>query len=156
MASTGEGTKFRKIRGPTCVIRDGRKDPWKGASMPTLTDTSILFRTNDNDKDADTNVTVECRDNEGEIFARLSDPLGKFDDQTSNGPFDLELLNRPDKARVDGGNVLLRIDPKGDDEWHFNYQLECRFDDGSTVTSAADGLVMNEHEMQQQMFGLPS
>jgi hypothetical protein len=124
--------------------------------MPALTDTSILFRTNDDDKDADTNVTVEVRDNTGELFARISNSFGKFDDQTTNGPFDLELLNRPDKRHVDGGNVLIRIDPKGNDEWHFNFQLECRFDNGSTATAAADGLVMNEHEQQQQMFGLPS
>ena len=84
--------------------------------MPALTDKSILFRTNDDDKDADTKVTVEVRDNTGELFARISNSFGKFDDQTTNGPFDLELLNRPDKRHVDGGNVLIRIDPKGNDE----------------------------------------
>jgi hypothetical protein len=124
--------------------------------MPKLKNALITFRTNDEDKDADTNVTVELRDNTGELFARVSNPFGYFDDQTTNGPFDLELLNRPEKAQVDGGDVLIRIDPKGDDTWHFNFQLECRFEDGSTISSAADGLSMNEHEEQQQTFGLPS
>lgn len=48
-------------------------------------DTSILFRTNHNDKDPDTNVAVEVWDNTGEFFARISDTFDKFHDHRLDG-----------------------------------------------------------------------
>lgn len=122
--------------------------------MPQLKNASITFRTNDDDKNKETNVTVEVRDNLGELAARISDPFGLFDDQTTNGPFNLEVLKKDEKAVLDGGNVMLRIDPAGDDSWNFNYLLELYFDDGSRLTSSADGLQLNEHQLQTQMFGI--
>jgi len=122
--------------------------------MPQLTNSSVSFRTNDENKDHDTNVTVEVRDNVGEMVARVSDTFGPFDDQISHGPFQLEVLNQAEKATLREGNVLIRIDPKGDDTWRFNFITELRFDDGSTLSASADGVELNESTEQQQTFGI--
>src|SRR5215475_1440219 len=104
--------------------------------MSILNNASVQFRTNDNDKDSDTNITIEVRDKIGHLAARTSNTFGKFDDQTSSGPFQLEILNRVDSAALQGGNVLIRVDPKGDDEWHFNFIVELHMDDGSVLTAS--------------------
>jgi len=122
--------------------------------MPQLTAASISFRTNDENKDHDTNVTAEVRDSGGELIARASDTFGPFDDQTSHGPFQLEVLNQAEKAALHEGNVLIRIDPKGDDTWRFNFITELHFDDGSTLSASADGVELNESTEQQQTFGI--
>ena len=122
--------------------------------MSSLVNALVSFRTNDDDKNKETNVTVEVRDNQGELAARISDPFGLFDDQTTNGPFDLELIKREDKSLLQGGTVMLRIDPAGDDSWNFNFLLELHFDDSTTLTASADGIQLNEHQLQSQMFGI--
>jgi len=122
--------------------------------MAILDNASVQFRTNDENKDHDTNVTVEVRDKIGHLVARVSDTLGPFDDQTSNGPFQLEILNRVDNAALQGGKVLIRIDPKGDDTWRFNFLVELHMDDGSQLTASADGIELNESTEQQQQFGI--
>jgi len=123
--------------------------------MPQLVNATIAFRTNDDDKDHDTNVTAEVRDRFENLVARVSDTFGHFDDQTSNGPFSLELLGQPSKSSVEGGTVLIRIDPKGNDTWRFNFVVKLHFDDGSILSPSADGIELNEHEEQQQTFGIP-
>jgi hypothetical protein len=122
--------------------------------MAILRNAQITFRTNEDDKNKETNVTVEVRDNVGDVAARISDPFGLFDDQTTNGPFSLEVLKKEEKALLDGGTVLLRIDPAGDDSWDFNFVLELYFDDGTRLSASADGLQLNEHQLQTQMFGI--
>lgn len=122
--------------------------------MPQLTTANISFRTNDDDKDHDTNLTVEVRDSQGHLAARASDTFGPFHDQTSNGPFQLEILERGQKQDFLGGTTLLRVDPKGNDTWRFNFILELRFDDGSALVSSANGVEVNQDTEQQQMFGI--
>lgn len=122
--------------------------------MPSLVNAMVSFRTNDDDKNKETNVTVEVRDNQGELAARISDPFGLFDDQTTNGPFDLELIKREDKSMLQGGTAMLRIDPAGDDSWNFNFLLELHFDDSTALTASADGIQLNEHQLQSQTFGI--
>jgi hypothetical protein len=122
--------------------------------MALLNNASVEFRTNDEDKDHDTNVTIEVRDRIGHLAARLSDTFGPFHDQTSTGPYQLELLNRVDSAALEGGKVLIRIDPKGNDTWRFNFIVELHMDDGSTLSASADGVELNEGTEQQQVFGI--
>ncbi len=112
------------------------------------------IRTNDEDKDHDTDVTIEVRDKVGHLAARASNTFGQFDDQTSSGPYQLEILNRVDSAALEGGNVLIRVDPKGDDTWRFNFIVELHMDDGSVLTASADGLEVNESTERQQVFGI--
>jgi hypothetical protein len=122
--------------------------------MAMLDNVSVQFRTNDDDKDHDTNVTIEVRDKVGHLAARASNTFGRFDDQTSSGPYQLEILNRVDSAALEGGNVLIRVDPKGNDTWRFNFIVELHMDDGSVLSASADGLEVNESTERQQVFGI--
>ena len=88
------------------------------------------------------------------IVASISDTFGPFDDQTSHGPFQLDVLNHADKAAMIGGDVLLRVDPKGDDTWRFNFIVVLHFDDATALTSSATGVELNESTEQQQTFGI--
>ena len=122
--------------------------------MALLRNAQITFRTNGDNKNKETNVTVEVRDNVGDLAARISDPFNEFKDQTTNGPFSLEVLKKEEKALLDGGSVLLRIDPKGPDSWDFNFILELYFDDGTRLSASADGLQLNEEQLETQIFGI--
>ncbi|TQF02607.1 hypothetical protein E6W39_10445 [Kitasatospora acidiphila] len=122
--------------------------------MANLTEATVSFHTNDENKDHDTNVTVEVRDRNGQMAARVSDTFGAFNDHTNNGPYNLSILNHASKDDLQGGNVLLRVDPVGDDTWRFNLFVDLLFADGSHLTATADGLEVNEESEQQQTFGL--
>ncbi|GAA2248044.1 hypothetical protein [Kitasatospora sp. NPDC001175] len=122
--------------------------------MANLTEATVTFHTNDENKDHDTNVTIEVRDRSGHTAARVSDTFGPFNDHTNNGPYNLTLINHASKDDLQGGNVLLRVDPVGNDTWRFNLFVDLLFDDGSHLTVTADGLEVNEESEQQQTFGL--
>jgi len=121
--------------------------------MSTLTQASIVFHTNDEDKDDDSHVTVTVRDDNGFIVARIDDDFGHFNDQSNNGPYSLAVTNPADKSSMGGGTVTVRIDPHGHDTWRFNFSLRLRFADGTTIVSANDGLELTQNN-QQQTFGL--
>jgi hypothetical protein len=122
--------------------------------MASLVNGMVTFHTNDDDKDKEINVTIEVRDNEGELAAQISDTFGQFPDHTNNGPFYLQVLNREDKSKLEGGTVLIRADTQGDQAWNFNFLLELHFDDSSTLSASANGLRLNENESQTQTFGI--
>jgi len=121
--------------------------------MAALTHASVLFHTNDEDKDDDSHVTVTVRDNVGNIAARIDDDFGHFNDHSDNGPFSLDVINPIEKTQMEQGNVTLRIDPNGNDTWRFNFTYELRFADGTTIAGENDGLELTQ-DRQQQSFGL--
>lgn len=117
---------------------------------PTLLAANIKFHTNDDDKNEDTHLTIVVHDEEGNIAARIDDDFGLFKDQSDSGPFDLELLNKAQKAKLRSGTVEIRIDPENTDVWKFNYFLDLLFTDESHLTSEAQGLRLSEVDKQQQ------
>jgi hypothetical protein len=117
---------------------------------PTLRAATVKFHTNDDDKNEDTHLTVVVRDEDGTIAARIDDDFGLFRDQSDNGPFDLELMNKSAKGTLRSGTVELRIDPANTDVWKFNYFLDLLFTDESHLTSEAQGLRLSEVDKQQQ------
>jgi hypothetical protein len=117
---------------------------------PTLRAANVKFHTNDDDKNEDTHLTVVVRDEEGNISARIDDDFGLFRDQSDNGPFDLELLNKSPKTALRSGTVEIRIDPANTDVWKFNYFLDLLFTDESHLTSEAQGLRLSEVDKEQQ------
>ncbi|MEW2625501.1 hypothetical protein [Streptomyces sp. NPDC048106] len=122
--------------------------------MTVLQEATVSFHTNDENKDHDTNITIEVRDNRGGMTARVSNTFGPFNDHTNTGPYNIPVLNHTGKDELRGGTVLLRVDPVGDDTWRFNFNVDLLFDDGSHLTSSADGLEVNEESEQQQTFGI--
>jgi hypothetical protein len=121
-----------------------------------LTGASIRFHTDDDDKDNDTHVTVTVQQNNQIIAARIDNDFGKFDNNSDSGPFSLVVVN-PVAKKTDlqpGGSVTIRIDPKGNDTWQFNFFLDLVFSDGSHLNTQANGLELSD-ERPQQTFGIP-
>jgi hypothetical protein len=119
----------------------------------TLANCNVKFHTNDNDKDHDTHVTVEVRDFNGAVCARVDNDFGHFDNNSDNGPFGMPVVNASTKEDCQRGNVRIRIDPNGHDEWHFNFFLTLVFSDGSSLSGGADGLNLDQNR-REQTFGL--
>jgi hypothetical protein len=121
--------------------------------MPNLKNCSIKFHTNDEDKDADTHVTVTVRDSGQVIAARIDNDFGHFDDQSDNGPFAVIIKNQSSRAVLQAGSVTIRIDPNGHDTWRFNFFLDLLFDDGARLAGGADGLQLTQ-DGKEMSFGL--
>jgi hypothetical protein len=69
---------------------------------PILVSAIASFHTNNDDKDADTllTVTVESGNNQ---FAKADNILHLFGDHTDNGPFGLSVQGRIPKSALQGG-----------------------------------------------------
>jgi hypothetical protein len=128
--------------------------------MPTLASASVTFQTGDDDKRKESSVDVSVRDKTGEIVAHVVDAFGLFDNNTINGPFDLEVMNPADlNAIKPGGTVELSWQPWKDntlsntDEWHFSFSVELAFSDGQHVSIQEDGLRLTASQANLQ-FGI--
>ena len=120
---------------------------------PTLTEATVSFHTNTDDKNDDTHVTITVRQRDGIIAARIDDDFGVFRDQNNNGPFNLVVINAAPKSELRSGNVTIRVDPSNDDVWKFNVFLDLIFSDGSHLSAEAEGLEVSE-QRQQLSFGI--
>jgi hypothetical protein len=121
--------------------------------MPTLSNASIKFHTNDEDKDDDTHVTVTVRDDNNAVVALVSNDFGHFDDHGDSGPFGMAIQNPSEQERIVRGNVTVRIDPNGNDTWRFNFFMDMQFSDGAHLSGSADGLALDQ-DRREQTFGL--
>jgi hypothetical protein len=115
--------------------------------MPTLTSAKITFQTGDDDKRKESSLDISVRDNSDQLIARAVDSYGLFDNNTINGPFDLQVLNPADISTVkQGGSLVLSWTPwaasvgSNTDEWHFSLSLVLAFSDGEHVAIQEDGL----------------
>jgi hypothetical protein len=121
--------------------------------MAILRNANIIFHTNDEDKDDDTNVTVNVFDSDGVLAARIQNDFGHFNDHSESGPYALIIHNPSLKSVLQNGNVTIRIDPNGNDTWRFNFLVDLVFDDGTHLSANGDGLELTE-ERQEQSFGI--
>lgn len=114
--------------------------------MPKLTSAKITFQTGDDDKRKESSLDIAVRDSSDEIIAKAVDSYGLFDNNTVNGPFDLEILNPADISTIkNGGSLVLSWTPwsggiGNTDEWHFSLSLDLAFSDGKHVAIQEDGL----------------
>ena len=121
--------------------------------MPNLTQAQVTFHTNDEDKDDDTHLTVTVRGSDGTIAARIDDDFGVFHDHSDYGPFGLLVINPAPKELLTQGNVVIRVDPNGNDTWRFNFFLDLTFSDNSHLNAQVDGLELTQ-DRQQQAFAI--
>jgi len=121
---------------------------------PYLVSGSVTFHTFDNNKDAKTRVTMTVREIGGTIAARISNNFGEFNDNSENGPYNLVIINPSFKSQLRSGNVTVRIDPEGNDEWAFGFFLNLGFSDGTHLTCKAYRLRMFGEQGGNQAFGL--
>jgi hypothetical protein len=114
--------------------------------MPTLTSAKITFQTGDDDKRKESSLDISVRDNSDQMVAQAVDSYGLFDNNTLNGPFDLQILNPADISIVQpGGSLVVSWTPwsggiGNTDEWHFGLSLVLGFSDGKHVAIAENGL----------------
>jgi hypothetical protein len=128
--------------------------------MPTLATATVTFQTGDDDKRKESSLDVTVRDKTGDIIASVQDAFGLFDNNTINGPFDLEVLNPVERSAVKpGGTVVLSWQPWKDltlgstDEWHFSMNVDLAFSDGEHVAVQEDGLRLTASQATLQ-FGM--
>jgi hypothetical protein len=114
--------------------------------MPTLTSAKITFQTGDDDKRKESSLNIAVRNNSDEVIAQAVDSYGLFDNNTVNGPFDLEVLDPAELSTVkSGGSIVLSWTPwsgglGNTDEWHFSLSLVLAFSDGEHVGIQESGL----------------
>jgi hypothetical protein len=103
-----------------------------------LTSAKITFQ--------ESSLDISVRDNSDQIIAKAVDSYGLFDNNTVNGPFDLQILNPADISTVKpGGSLVLSWTPwsggiGNTDEWHFSLSAVLAFSDGEHVAIQEDGL----------------
>lgn len=106
--------------------------------MALLTACSVIFHTNDDDKDSDTVLSVFLEGPQGQI-ASVSGITGHFDDNSTNGPFNLALGSPTDSSQVPALRCHVHIDPNGHDTWKFNCTMTCTWADGGNTTKSWAG-----------------
>ena len=119
---------------------------------PTLVNANITFRTNDEDKNDDTLVTVVVGKGDT-VAAKISDRFQHFNDHSDAGPFDLEIVTPLTRDDLKTGLVSLEITPNGNDTWRFNFFLDLRFSDGSHLFARASRLQLTE-SLNRTFFGI--
>jgi hypothetical protein len=102
--------------------------------MATLTNATITFRTNDNDKDDNTHVIVTIHDAANQVAARISSDFEHFDNNSTHGPFGLTIENPSTFENLQTGSVAIHIDPVGHDTWKFNAYVDLYFSDGQHLS----------------------
>jgi len=118
------------------------------AAPATLANASVSFQTNNNDKDDDTRVSIQICDDDGVVCARISNFFGHFDNREPAGPYALNVINASTKDKLQRGKLYLRIDPNGHDTWQFNFFVEMKFSDGSTLSAGANGVDLTQDRRQ--------
>ena len=116
------------------------------STLPTahITGAKIWFRTNDEDKDVDTQVLAYIRSGGGKNAGSLADSLGHFDDGQANGPYDLSVSTSVTAADLSTGVVGVAIVPDSRDTWRFDYELAMTFSDGTSFVIERDGVELSE------------
>lgn len=120
---------------------------------PLLTNASINFHTNDEDKDDDTHVTITVKDENGTTAARLDSNFSHFSDHSDAGPYPLAIRSSSGKALMQRGSITIRVDPNGHDTWRFNWELDLHFSDGSHLGAAVTGNQLSQNA-KQDTWGL--
>ena len=115
----------------------------------TLTSASISFRTNDENKDWDSHVTITVKDGSKIIAARTDSDFGVFNANTNYGPYGLDIFSPSAKSSVQAGTITIRIDPVGHDTWRFNFVLTLLFSDGTRLLAAVDGNELTQNHKEQ-------
>ena len=101
-------------------------------TFPTLTSATAQFSSKDHGKDADSALTVQLMRSNGELGAEIRTTGIKFDDHAASGPFAFSIAGPFTTSDVNDGEVRLRLNADGDDDWTFDMNMALRFSDGST------------------------
>lgn len=118
------------------------------ATAPTfapfpLQSLTLTFHTNDDDKDADTVVSVSI-DNHATLMGTAN--LGG-QDRWGDGEtrvYMVPVANGVDYYEAEKGHMNVTIHPNGDDEWHFDVRLDMKFAGNGSRSVVWNGLNVAE------------
>ena len=110
----------------------------------TLTSASVIFTTNDEDKDGDTLVTINVGTRTNQAAATISDYFDHFDDGSTHGPYPMFPFVGIKASDLDPGVINFSIDPNGHDTWRFNYSITLGFSDGTSFIFRQNGLELTQ------------
>ena len=119
--------------------------PPEPCSDPLLTDVQISFFTKDDDKNDDTDLSIQLYDRYN-IITSYDVPNGThFDNGQTNGPYELPIgFARSSKTNLLTGKVHLKIsvrDTSGNDTWRFKFGLDFTFTDGTHTYVETPGVI---------------
>jgi hypothetical protein len=124
---------------------------------PTLTGATIIFQTNDDDKNDDTRVVVDVDallPRGRTVVAQIAGEFGTFGNNSEVGPFALPvLITGVTRNQFKGGSVTIRILTHGDDTWRFNFLVDLIFSDGAHLLARANGIELTQ-DSPPQSFGI--
>ncbi len=116
----------------------------------------IKFHTNEEDKASDTRVIVTVTEINNSISDHIDNDFGHF---AVNSDTDWIKLNPVYHSLfldyLLNGTITIRIDPKGNDTWRFNFTLVLELDDNSRYLYGVNGLELNQNN-REKSFSLPN
>jgi hypothetical protein len=110
----------------------------------TLTGATATFATLDDDKDDDTQLSIQVQNPAGSPVAAAAGTFGLFPDHRTTGPFNLPVLVPVTAGALDNGLIRIAIAPNGNDTWKFNYEIDLFFSDGTTIPITGVNQVLSE------------
>jgi hypothetical protein len=107
-----------------------------------LVSATVMFTTQNDNKDWDTLLTAEVDDVNGNIAALAQDFYGEFTDHSRHA-IDLT-VGAATAAELNGGQVVITIAPNGNDTWIFGFSAVLTFDDGKFALCGKGKVVLNQ------------
>jgi hypothetical protein len=119
------------------------------AAAAVLTGATLSFRTLEDGKDTDSQVTVQVLRPTNELSAELRVAGIEFDDNTQASPMALSVTG-PFRLS-DDGSLRIRLTPDGRDTWTFDMRLVMTFSDNTQRTYAWQGLRLDESSPERML-----
>ncbi len=106
---------------------------------PRLVQATITFHTTGHSKAAETPVIVSIRHGEREIahLDHFADDT-EFKDGSDNGPYALTIERDIPRADAEHTRTFVRIDPRGYENWTFDFTVVLSFSDNTNIRRQVD------------------
>lgn len=110
-----------------------------GANLISAT---ITFTTTNDNKDGDSQLTVQVLNSSGVVKAQAIGFFGQFGNGSTNTVV-LRVKPNVKFETLNGGTLRLGFQPNGDDTWKFGYDLSLDFSDGDFSETVEQNVVLS-------------
>jgi hypothetical protein len=115
------------------------------SELPQIKDPRISFRTNNDDKDGNTRLTVAIVKKDGSVISSKEVGVGsRFGDNSDSPVYDLSLSRPLLQTDVSDSYIRVCIDPDGSDVWRFGYTLTGVKTGGTRYEQSNPNLLLSE------------
>ncbi|WP_203906183.1 hypothetical protein [Rhizocola hellebori] len=114
-----------------------------------LTGATITFFTLDENKDDNTFVRVQVRDENGALASTTSGFFGEFKDGTTRGPLPMTVRSGIKWETLTFNSVTISIVPDGNDTWRFGFEVDLFFSDGSVEPEFIDFVSLSQNHRSE-------